>query len=164
MFHASTEANGINNTIDLTTGALPVPANLMGMLPNNFASLMNNITGTTVERSSTSNKSLRKKKKRKLMKVCVDCTRSKLDQMYSKENKIQLTNHDSDSSTSTGYSNEDNSDFDGNSKMSASASKKGLLPTSRNKHTNALLVSPNPTEKVDISSESDASTNSDSLL
>lgn len=63
LFHASTEANGINNTIDLTTGALPVPANLMGMLPNNFASLMNNITGTTVERSSTSNKSLRKKKK-----------------------------------------------------------------------------------------------------
>jgi len=98
------------------------------------------------------------------MKVCVDRTRSKLDQMYSKENNVQLTNHDSDSSTSTGYSNEDNSDFDGNSKMSASASKKGLLPSSRNKRTNALLVSPNPTEKVDISSESDASTNSDSLL
>ena len=43
--HTFTEARGINNTTDLTTGHVPT-SNLMVMFPNNFVSLVNNITGT----------------------------------------------------------------------------------------------------------------------
>ena len=49
LYHPFNDASGINNIIDFMIGH--VPTNLMGTFPNDFMSLMNNITGM-VEQSS----------------------------------------------------------------------------------------------------------------
>ena len=76
------EVNDIDNAIDLT-GSHDA-TNVVRMIPK-FMSLLNNITGTV---DSTSDESSRQKKN-KLMKVCVDRTRSTINEsMLDKKNLI----------------------------------------------------------------------------
>ena len=86
-----------------------------------------------------------REKKSKLMKVCVDRTRSTLNRLQHR-NRIQLTNDDS--STSTAIDNDDDSQASENMKMPA-------LSSSNEKNKSSP-------QKDDVSSEN--SQNSDSLL
>ena len=95
---------------------------------------------------------VQERKKSKLTKVCVNCTRSALDEIISKGNHFKIANNDS--STSTSYTNNNSLSEEETLKTSAVESKKGSL-SSCNQHGDVLLVSPTPAEKADVSSKSD---------
>ena len=112
----SPEVNG-NNTIDLTD--CPPSQHSMGMVPT-FISLLNSLDDDNEKRE---------KKKRKLMKVCVDSARSALKKKRSVEDSgnVKLT---TDASTSTGFSNGDDSDSNENWEKLSSDDRK--LPANKN--------------------------------
>ena len=132
------EVNGISNAINLTENQDDPTVNVLEAIPNIMAMLQtfsnNNVkdTTTTCTAETTDERTSRAKKKCKLMKVCVDRTRSALkkkmkEDITEENNHVSLSNNDTSSSSDSSTCDNENSkmfDEDLDMKMPAIESKK----------------------------------------